>query len=137
MSLETARQSLVTAIEAVRGAAPGAPIVIEYDNRIVVDTQTQTAPFVCVQIMFMDSYQADISSNPIQRVIGQIHLSAVVKEGKGSAQALALLDYFAPLLQRKQFGTVRTLMSDMAPSKPHLGWRYYPILIPFWYDKFT
>lgn len=134
MGLETARQSIVTAIEAAKTGNPVSGLIIEYDNRIIVDTQTQTNPYLAVQIMWMSGEQADLSATPLHRMWGQIHLAAVVKEGSGSAAANGLLDWFYPRLQRKAWGAVRTLMADYAPVKPWQGWVYYPVLTPFWYD---
>lgn len=134
-NLETIRQNIVTAIEAAKTGAPVASLVIEYDNRIIVDTQTQTTPYLEVRILYLNGAQADLSSSPIHRVYGQIHLAAVVKEGSGSALAMSLLDFFYPQLQAKTLGTVHTLMADFAPPKPFNGWVYYPVLIPFWVDK--
>ena len=134
-ALETARQNIVTAIEAAKTGAPTSNLVIEYDNRIVVNTQTQTDPYLAVHVMFMGGAQADLSDAPIHRVYGQIHLAAVVKEGQGSAKALALLDFFFPQLQRKTFGIVHTHMADTTPVKTLNGLVYYPILVPFWFDK--
>jgi len=134
MGLESARQSIVTGIEAAKVGNPVSGLIIEYDNRIIVDTQTQTNPYLAVQIMFMSGEQADLSAAPIHRTYGQIHLAAVVKEGSGSALAMGLLDWFYPRLQRKAFGAVRTLMADYAPVKPFKGWSYFPVLIPFWMD---
>lgn len=134
MGLESARQSIVTAIEAAKTGNPVTGLIIEYDNRIIVDTQTQTNPYLAVMIMWMRGEQADLSATPLHRMYGQIHLAAVVKEGSGSAAANGLLDWFYPRLQRKSLGAVRTLMADLAPVKPFQGWQYFPVLIPFWYD---
>lgn len=134
MSLETVRQSIVTAIEAAKVGCPNGVPVIEYDNRILVDTQAQAVPFLCVQVKFMDGVQADLGTNPIHRIYGQIHLEAAVKEGAGSALALTMLGHFYPQLHKKQIGAIRTAMSTFAPIHPHLGWVYHPILIPFWSD---
>lgn len=135
MSQNNIRQAIVTAVEAAKVGAPVLPLVIEYDNRIIVDTQTQTLPFLCVNVVFMDAFQADLSNTPIHRFVGQIHLAAAVKAGAGSADALKLLDFFYPQLQRKALGIVRTYMAKSAPMTPHLGWNYYTMLIPFWSDK--
>lgn len=137
MSLELARQDIVTAIEAAKVGAPVANLVIEYDNRILVDTATASGPFLSVRILNLDAYQADLSANAIHRFEGQIHLAAAVKEGSGAAAANTLLDFFYPKLQRKQFGSVRTHMAKTAKPVPHLGWVYYPVLIPFWFDRIT
>jgi hypothetical protein len=134
MSLETVRQSIISAIETAKVGCPNGVPIIEYDNRIIVNTQTQSVPFLCVQIKLLDGVQADLNVNPIHRIYGQIHISAAVKEGDGSALAYTMLSHFYPQLQKKQLGDVRTAMYTFAPTRPHLGWVYYPILIPFWSD---
>jgi hypothetical protein len=134
-TLEQARIDIVTAIEAAKAGAPVSPLVIEYDNRIVVDTQTQTKPYLAVHVKFMEGRQADLSARPIHRISGQIHLAAVAKDGTGSSEALKLLDFFYPQLHQRSMGVVRCHMATLAQVKPHLGWNYYPVLIPFWFDK--
>lgn len=137
MSLELARQDIVAAIEAAKVGAPVANLIIEYDNRIMVNTETATDPFLAVRILNLDAYQVDLSPNALHRFEGQIHLAAAVKAGSGAGEANALLDFFYPQLQRKQFGSVRTLMAKTARPTPHLGWLYHPVLIPFWFDRVT
>jgi hypothetical protein len=131
-TLDQHRQSIVTAIEAAKLTFTDYPLVIEYDNRMLVDTATQVNPFLCVDIKFLDGRQADLSSSPIHRKIGQIHLQAVVKEGSGTAKALQLMEHFYQPLQRGQFGGVRTHMATFAKEMVFKGWVYYPAIVPFW-----
>ena len=86
-TLEQARIDITTAIEAAKTGAPISPLLIEYDNRIVVDTQTQTKPYLAVHIKFMDGSQADLSKSPIHRMLGQIHIAAVAKAAAGAKEA--------------------------------------------------
>lgn len=132
---EEARQLIVTAVEAAKVGAPVAGLLIEYDNQIIVDTQTQTKPFLCVQIIYQDARQADLALKPIHRFDGQIHLGAAVKAGSGSSAAMNLIGHFYPQLHQRNIGMVRTHMSRPGPVKPHNGWCYYTMLIPFWFDK--
>lgn len=134
-TLEQARIDIVTAIEAAKAGAPVSPLIIEYDNRIVVDTQTQVKPYLAVHVKFMDGNQADLAARPIHRIIGQIHIAAVTKLGTGSSEALKLLDFFYPQLHQRSMGVVRCHMAKVVDVKLHLGWQYYPVLIPFWFDK--
>lgn len=134
MGMETIRQAVVTALEAAKIGTPGGVPIIEYDNRIIVDTQTQTAPFVQCRIIMQDSEQADLNAKPIHRVYGQIHLAVAVKEGAGSATASTILDYLYPQLQAKTLGVVRTKYAKLVQPVPHLGWVYLPAVIPFWSD---
>lgn len=135
MSQDYIRQSLVAAVEAAKVGAPTPSLVIEYDNRIIVDTQTQIDPYLIVQVVLIDGVQADISTDPIHRFYGQLLLAPAVKDGAGSADALKLSDHFVPQLQRKTFSGVRTLAAKPTPSRKNLGWTLYPTIIPFWYDK--
>lgn len=137
MSLEAIRIAIATAVEGARSSFTAHPLVVEYDNMIIVDTKTQTNPFLIVQTKLMDGEQADISNSPIHRIYGQIHLAAAVPEGSGRAKANALLDHFYPKLQRTQFGVVRTKMAVPVKDTTHDGWVYYPVLIPFWSDLFN
>lgn len=132
MSLETSRQELVTAVEALKAGTPGGVPVIEYDNRILVDTQTQTAPFLVVEIVYLDGNQADMADSPVHRLEGVLRISVAVKEGEGSAVANTILGYYYPALQGKTFGGTRTRFAKPIAPRPHLGWVYYSVLIPFW-----
>jgi len=136
MSLEVIRKDIVTAIDAVK-TAYGKPLVIEYDNIVIVDTTTQVEPFLTVEIKITDSYQVELSNTPLKRYIGSVIVAAAVKQGKGSASGLKILDFFTPRLERKRFGTVRTHIAAAAPKREHLGWCYFAVSIPFWSDHQT
>jgi len=135
MSLELIRQGIVTAVEARAAAFTSYPLVVEYDNRILVDTRTQQNPFLQVRILLLGAEQVNVSDDPLHRFIGQIHIAAATKEGSGTKQANELLEFFYPHLQKKTLGGVRTLMSSFSRTQTQLGWDYTPALIPFWYDK--
>jgi hypothetical protein len=133
MSLEQARQSLVTAVEAVKLTYPSS-VIIEYDNRNIVDTHRQHEAWLEVKVQFVDAYQGDLGPNPFHRHIGVLELSAYTKEGHGTAKGLGLVDYFSSRLHGRQFGAVRTLFTDMRPSSQHKGWYISRVGIPFWFD---
>lgn len=135
MSIEQIRQDLVTAVNALKASfAGGYPLVIEYDNTRAIDTQTQVNPYLMVDVKIIDMEQADLSDNPTHRVYGQLVLVAAIKEGSGVKAANLLLEHFYTKLQRKTFGSVRTHMATVAPNRPHLGWLYLPVVVPFWSD---
>jgi hypothetical protein len=136
-TLEQHRQSIVTAVEAAKVTFTAYPLVIEYDNRMLIDHATQVNPYLCVEIKFLGGAQADLSTNPLHRKIGQIHLQAVVKEGDGTAKAYQLLDHFAPLLQRQNLGAIRTQMTTYVREARQKGWVYYPAIVPFWTHDVT
>lgn len=135
MAQEDIRQALVTAVEAAKVGAPTAGLIIEYDNRIIVDTQTQVDPYLIVQVVLMDGKQADLAEHAIHRFYGQLLLGATVKDGSGASDALKLLDHFVPQLQRQTFNGVHMQTAKPAPSRKNLGWTTFPTIIPFWYDK--
>lgn len=137
MSRERIRQDVATAVDALvdtYNLTANPPLVVEYDNRIVVDTTKQVEPFMCVSLQFNDAYQPELQQK-LHRFMGFIKLSVASKEGSGTAKANAILDYFYPKLHATRHGTVRTLMADVVPDKPHLGWIYQTMVIPFWSDQ--
>ena len=135
MTIEQIRQDLVGAINVLKQTFSGGyPLVIEYDNILEVDTQTQVNPYLRIDLKIIDMDQADFSDNPTHRVRGQLVLGAGVKEGQGVRAANLLLMHFYPNLQRRTIGIVRTSMATVAPTVPNLGWVYSPVVIPFWAD---
>lgn len=124
-------EAIVGTIETRRAAWTAYTLAVEYDNRILVDLKTQTNPFLDARVIFMDGEQVDLGVSPRSRMFGQLHLSAVVREGAGWKQPRELLDFFVPSLSLITLNGVR--MQGARPSKqhPHLGWVYYPVLIPF------
>ena len=104
--------------------------MVEYDNRILVDTKTQTNPFLCVNIAYISGEQVNLAGAS-HRVYGQLHISAAVRENEGSAKANELLDFFVPSLHMRSSGNRRLWGSSPVKERPHLGWVYYPVIVPF------
>lgn len=137
MSLNQIRSDMTAAVEAAASTFSAYPLIIEYDNKIIVDTAKQVNPFLQVRMKLLDGYQMELANKPHHRLVGQIELAAVVKVGAGSAKAYQLLDHFYPKLHKTRLGTLRTMMALPGPVKDHLGWSYYPVLIPLWVDQPT
>lgn len=141
MSFERIRQEIYGAVNKIHKEQFKAyNLIIEYDNVIAVNTDTQKLPFMQVRIKFLDADQADMSDRPIKRVYGQIHLATAAPPGSGSSQAFQTNDFFTERLERKRLGGpqgTRTRVGIAGDSFDHGGWRYYPVLIPFWSDKVT
>lgn len=137
MSRESFRVAFTALVEARKSSWSGYTLLIEYDNRLVVNTQTQTNPFLCVKILYVSGDQATLGTYPIQRDYGQIHLAAVVKENSGVAQANALLDFFVPSLRLRTADGTRLYASRPQKEQVFKGWVYFPVLIPFQSDTFT
>lgn len=135
MSLETARQQIVTAVEAAKLTYVSTPpLLVEYDNRHNLDAYQGRTSYLCVDIQFLDSYQGDLGPTPFHRHIGAIMLEANVKEGYGTAEGLKILDHFGGLLHGRQFGIVRTMYFDSRPSSTKAGWHICRVAVPFWFD---
>lgn len=133
MSTTQARQDIVTAVEAAR-ATYGKPLVIQYENRAAVDPANQHEPWLAVSIEVLDSYQGDLSAQPIHRHIGFIKLEAHVKQGQGVAESLALLEHFSTRLQKRRFGIVQTQLADARPSATRAPWHVSVRNVPMWFD---
>lgn len=130
MTREEVRQAVVALVEARRAAWSSYTLVVEYDNRILVDTKTQTNPFLCVNIAYISGEQVNLAGAS-HRVYGQLHISAAVRENEGSAKANELLDFFIPSLHMRSSGNLRLWGSSPVKERPHLGWVYYPVIVPF------
>jgi hypothetical protein len=131
MSRESFRQAVVTQVESRKLQWSGFPLVVEYDNKIIVDTQTQAKPFLCVRIVYVSGEQANLGPDSRQRDYGQIHIAAAAKENSGTAEANTLLDFFVPALRMRTLAGFRLYGSRPQKELEHKGWLYYPVLIPF------
>jgi hypothetical protein len=135
MNQDDIRAALVAEVEAVKATFATYPLTIEYDNRIVVDPATQVNPFLCVEVDVYDGWQADLSSNPIHRLLGMLILTAKVKVGSGVKQQTDLLDFFYPKLQRRKIGPAILEMAKPDKARTVGGWVGMSALIPFRADR--
>ena len=133
MSEVLARQGIMTAMAAAVTAHTSYPLVVEADNRKLVDQVAQSDPYIQISIAFMSAEQSDMADHPIVRQMGQIILAVAVKEGTGTAAGAALRDFIRPYFSMKNLGIVRTHAAEIYSSKTHMGWEYTPLLINFWY----
>lgn len=134
MTREEIRLAVVTLVETRKATWSAYPLVIEYDNRILVDTQKQTNPFLCVSIVYISGEQLELAGVN-HRVWGQVHVSAAVRVGEGSGKANELLDHFVPALHMRAISNLRLWGASPVRDRPHLGWVYYPVLVPFEADN--
>jgi hypothetical protein len=136
MSVENIRVDVVTKVEQLKASfAGGYSLVIEYDNRDVVDYTTQRDPYLQVSVDVMEAEQASLTQYSEHRFRGVITLLACVPEGSGKSKANKLLEHFYKGLHRNSFGKVRTFMATPGGDKTHLGWVYVAMLVPFWSDQ--
>ena len=136
MSLELARQAITSRLEQIK-AQYGTPIIIEYDNRTLVDRATQKDPFIMVDILYLSGEQGSIGLDTYVRTYGQILFSACVKENTGLKAAAEIVDFFSQKLEIREFSSVRTFGASPQKFQEALGWYYLPVVIPFYFDRFA
>jgi hypothetical protein len=134
---EQARLALVNKVEALKASwAGGYTLEVEYDNLERVNLATQTDPYLCVNLLYHDGYQLDLSDTPQHRLLGTIVLEAKVKEGQGSKKASELLDHFYKALHLTDANApLRTEAAKIRTPPAHAGWKADVAIIPFWFDS--
>lgn len=136
-NIETYRQQLVAAVESARELYSVQDLVVEYDNRYIVDMNTQTDPFLCVEVTYAGAVQGDLSNKPIHKIAGLLVLTAKVREGAGTASAYNLLTHFYESLQFRVIGDCRMEMANIVRPAKLAGWWGISAIIPFRVNKFT
>jgi hypothetical protein len=137
MSTVTAITEIRTALKAARQAWSTYTLEVEYDGLSTVDLSTQVNPYVACEIIFLDGHQLDMNAQPLAVQYGQIHISACVKIGQNEAtlKAARLIDHFTPYLELKDWALVRTHAAAAHASYDEKGWKHWPLLVPFWYQR--
>lgn len=135
MSREAIRYAVAAKVEQLVAESPDPDLIVEFDNQLIVDTNTQQDPFMCVKVKLVDGEQIDLASSPTHRFRGNIELAVALPKNQGSSRALKILDYYYPKIHKNNFSGVRTYMATTAADTEHMGWMYYAVAIPFWYDS--
>jgi hypothetical protein len=133
--LTDARAAIQAVLKQIQTDWTAYPLVVELDNRDVVDQATQSYPYLSVQIVPMGGGQADIGARPLVEQRGQILLYAAARVGTGAAGADALLDFLTDYFDMKTVGPVRC--HAVVATEPHdlKGWHYTPAIIDYWYHR--
>lgn len=131
MTQDDIRAAVVAEAEVIKALFTDYPLVIEYDNRVMVESATQEDPFLCLEVVTHAGRQADLSSNPIHRLVGHVILTAKVKVGEGTKRQTDLLEFFYTRLQRRKLGPAILEMADFDKPRTVKGWVGYSALIPF------
>jgi hypothetical protein len=134
MPYEHIRKALTAVVETARAGAPVANVLVEYENRALLDTQKQSVPYLKFKLHFMDGRNASMGLGARYRAYGNLTLTVAVKEGKGTSESLQMVSYLRPLLHSKVVQGIHLQDASLHPNVPHLGWIYSPLLVPFWYD---
>jgi hypothetical protein len=135
MSRTAARVDIVTAVQAAATSFAAFPVVVDYDNKNMVDYAAQVKPYLAVDIVYYDGQQMDLGINPLVGAYGQIALAVCVQEGKGVLPSELLMDHFVSNLQLKQWSLVKTHAAKPQPSVVRKGWYCTVTLINFWYHE--
>lgn len=135
MSREAARTAVMSAIQTLAATWVAYPLLVEYENRTVVNLSTQDNPYLCVDLVYISAEQAELSRSPRHRAFGHIKLTVHIKKGQGVKPANDLLEhFFVPLQQSDTLGPVRTFAADFVRATERDGWMLYPVLVPFYCD---
>lgn len=134
-ALTDARAEIMAVVARIQADWTAYPLVVEPDNRIVVDQATQTNPYLQVSIKMLSGEQLDMADRPKVEQRGQILLCVVVKENSGSAKAQALLDFLTPYFELQDFAQVRCHAFQAVSDSTVKGLTYYPGIINFWFTR--
>lgn len=135
MSQTQARQEIAAMVEAARLAWTAYPLVVEQENRDIINYATQVNPYVSVDVLFYDGKQMDLGPEPLQGVYGQIYLAVCTQEGKGTSAVSPVIDHMSRALSRRVLPLVRTEVPQPQPSVTRKGWYCQVILVNFWYHE--
>lgn len=135
--LELYRQHIVGAVNAAKAGFTAHTVEIEYDNRQNLEIPTLENPYLCVEIMFTGGSRADLSNNPVHKIVGMLVITSKIRDGKGTADCYRLLEHFYPKLQNRVVGSVRLEMADFDRPRLVNGWWGISALIPFRINKFS
>lgn len=140
MSYEAARAALVTFVQTgwAAGAFPSVPI--EMENIDLIDHDSQSAPFLTLDIAWRDAQAASMSGTgasglPLKRQQGEMLFHIHLPDGKGSKQATQMADALDTLLTFQKVSGIQVLAASLKTSAPYKGWRIWPLSVPFWYDQ--
>lgn len=132
-TLTQLRQTVMATVQQIVNDHHDYPLVVETTNRDLVDQASQTDPYLQVVVAVMTGDAAELGPNPTIRRDGQILLSAVVKDGAGTADAEALLDFVLPYFSTQQLGIVQCQAAHPVQGREVNGWWYEPAIVPFFY----
>lgn len=132
-AFEDAATEIRAIFEQVRTDWTAYELLIEHDNRNVINLATQVNPFLCVSIVNLSGQQLDLGAKPRTRQFAQIQMAAAIKQGKGTAELDALLGFIAPYFNMKDLTTVRCQSIALMKDKLEKEWYYRPAVIGFYY----
>lgn len=135
VSRNDVRVKAVSRLQARAATFAKFPIVIEYDNRKLVDLTTQTKPYVKFSMVYQDGEQASLGKGVTRRVMGTMVIAVLSREGSGVEDGDAVLDHlWRHMSQTDEMLPLRTYAARFSSSPSMLGWVSQAALVPFWYE---
>jgi hypothetical protein len=110
-------------------------LLIETDNRTLVNQKTQTVPYLRVEIETLSGGQESLGKNPLVEQRGQILLYACAREGSGPTLADELRDFVIPYFDRKVLGFVQCYAAVATRPRIIKGWEHYPVVVTYYYHR--
>lgn len=133
MTLSELRQTVRAVAQQIINDHTAYPLVVETDNRDVVDQAFQVNPYLAISIKPLRGEQAEIGVAPLSKMEGQIQISAVVKDGSGTADAEDLLDFVLPYFHLQNLATVQCQAAFPTGGREVKGWWYESAIVPYYY----
>lgn len=137
MSQAQAYKDIMAVVQRIVDEHADYPVIVESDNRCVVDQSKQDNPYLKVEIVFLDGDQIELGDTARVEQWGQVWISAVCKGGVGSLRSLELLDFARPYFERKRIGTVTCRTVTAAKPKEVKGLWHTPAIVNFFYHRFS
>jgi hypothetical protein len=137
MTLALTRLDVMTVVKQIQTDWTAYPLLVETDNRVIIDQATQANPYLRVEIVPLVSDQMDLGAHPHVRQTGQILLYAVAKEGAGAALSEALLDFVTPYFDLKRFTTIQCHSVQAQKPIAKTGWWWNPAIVNYFYFRAT
>lgn len=132
-TLSQARRAVMAVVDQIVVDHATYQLAVETANRHVVDATAQTNPFLQVVVVPMGGEQAEIGQNPNVRHDGQIRISAVVKDGAGTADAEDLIAFVLPYFSTKALGQLQCHAGVEVGGRADKGLWYQMAIVPYHY----
>lgn len=127
---QTLRQLFVDAL-----AAEGINLEVQYENRNLIDTGSQTEPYLIFEIETVRKKQVSIGRPYHTRYFGEMSVGICCKENEGTSLQDEIADKLIRYLELKDVNGVRLEVADPRPAKLIKGWYCLPIVTKFWFDR--
>lgn len=134
MNTEQARDAMVAAVAAAV-AANYPTMKVFYENADTVPIDTVGDFFMRVAVDFNGARQATVEASPRTRVVGELCLTHMAKDGSGTKTLLARADTLNAALQHVNLSGVQLATPYPGRKESHSGWFSQEWCIPFWYHQ--